>query len=109
MARIPKKKRRLAREARETAKQLSIARESKKKANVKAERTIMAATHDLRFHGLLIIDCRETATLMALEISRDEEQRAAYFVDGAVYMPNRDVPGNRSTGIKLAAAIVYRT
>lgn len=112
--------------AHETAKHISMVKQSRKNTSLQTEKALFTAAPILRFHGQLIIQPREAAILKAIEISRCKEGQLAFFTDGAVHITSKENKQNtlhraspkqaqglcrgpppRRNRVKLAAAVAY--
>jgi ribonuclease HI len=114
--------------ARETAKHVSMVKQSRRKVSLQVEKALFAAASILRVHGQLIIQPREAAISKVMEISHGEEEQLTFFTNGAVHLPPREnkqnttlhrVPNHqaqclsrgprpRQNRVKLAAAVAYK-
>lgn len=100
---------------RETALHISSTAKANKKANLRRELALLRATAELKFHGQVIIEPREDATLAATTTRNsqnpDGTRQLVFFVDGSRSANIKDKRKRKApeSGRAAGAAVVYQT
>lgn len=98
---------------RETALHISTTAKENRRANLSRELALLRATAELRFHGHVIVECREDAIRTAANATNsvDGPRQLVLFVDGSRFTNIKDKWKRKAPASRKAAgaAVVYQT